>query len=100
MSHFRCYFFLEFGPARFFDNYQKQSFLSLGSDDTADLEPWCTYTATIIEIPRNSIDNQHWTIGSSFEIPFGEAHGKKKIKKYTTPQVNAAAVQYSTRVRS
>jgi hypothetical protein len=31
-------FSLEFGPARFFDNYQEQSLLSLGSDDT--VTPW------------------------------------------------------------
>jgi hypothetical protein len=39
------------------------------------------------------------TIGSPFEIPSRRANGRK-INKYTAHGVNAAAVQYSTRVRS
>jgi hypothetical protein len=71
-------FLLEFGPARFFDNYQKQSFLSLGSDDTADMEPWCTgSTAIIIEIPRNRIDNQHRRSEVLLKFLWDESNGKK-----------------------
>jgi hypothetical protein len=83
---------LEFGLARSFDIYQKQSFLSLGSDDTADMEPWCTYAVIIIKFPRNPIDNQHRQSEDSFEIPLGRAK-RQKINKYTTRGVNMAAVQ-------
>jgi hypothetical protein len=83
---------LEFGLARSFDIYQKQSFLSLGSDDTADMEPWCTYAAIVIKFPRNPIDNQHRQSEDSFENPLGRAK-RQKINKYTTRGVNTAAVQ-------
>jgi hypothetical protein len=86
--------FLEFGSARFSDNHRKQSFLSLGSDDTADLEPWCT--AIIIEIPAIlltiSIDDRKVFLNSFW----CELNDQNKI--YTASRgVNTAAVQYSTR---
>lgn len=87
--------FLEFGLARFFDYYQKQSFLSLGSDDTADMEQWCT--ATIIQI-HQSHRQPASTIGIFFEIPLRRT--KQQINKYPTHGVNVAVVQYSPRVRS
>lgn len=73
--------YLEFGSTRFSDNYRKQFFLSLGSDDIADLEPWCS--AIIVEIPAIlstiSIDDRKF-----FEILLVRA---KRPKKKYTPRV-------------
>ena len=69
--------FLEFGPARFFNSYQKQILLSLGSDDTVDMEPWCTYTAIFIEVPRNPIDNQLRQSKVRLKFLWGESNGQK-----------------------
>ena len=67
-----------------FDKYQRQSFLSLGSDDTADMEPQCTYMA--IHHSSRSLDHQH-----RLNFLWGKQNGEK-INKYSTREVNSCRV--------